>query len=176
MKKENRQLAKEKKAKARAKAKRMKVLRQVGIIGIPALLVILLAVFVVYTSQPKTNNSSSDTNTETSTDTSTNTSTESTQTTLNTDTSLVVADGDTVNIDYVGTIDGVAFDGGNTQGNGTDLVIGSHSYIDDFEEQLIGHKVGETVEVVVTFPEAYGNEELNGKEAVFTTVINGIYK
>ena len=55
-----------------------------------------------------------------------------------TDSSLEVKDGDTVNIDYVGKIDDVAFDGGSTDGNGTDLVIGSGSYIDNFEEQLIG--------------------------------------
>ena len=59
---------------------------------------------------------------------------------------------------------------------GTQLVIGSHSYIDDFEEQLIGHKVGEEVDVLVTFPEDYGKEDLNGKEALFKVVINGIYE
>lgn len=93
-----------------------------------------------------------------------------------TDTSLEVADGDTVNIDYVGTVDGVEFDGGNTQGAGTQLTIGSGSYIDDFEEQLIGHHVGETVKVQVTFPEDYGKEDLNGKDAVFEVTINGIYE
>lgn len=94
----------------------------------------------------------------------------------NTDTSLIVEDGDTVNIDYTGYIDGVAFDGGSTDGVGTSLTIGSGSYIDDFEEQLIGHSVGETVTVSVTFPEDYGNEELNGKDAEFEVVINGIYE
>ena len=93
-----------------------------------------------------------------------------------TDTSLTVKDGDTVNIDYVGKIDGTAFDGGSTNGQGTDLVIGSGSYIDDFEEQLVGHNVGENVQVTVTFPEDYGVEELNGKEAVFDVTINGIYE
>lgn len=93
-----------------------------------------------------------------------------------TDTSLEVADGDTVNIDYVGYVDDVAFEGGNTEGRGTDLTIGSGSYIDDFEEQLIGHKVGEQVTVEVTFPEDYGQEELNGKDARFEVTINGIYQ
>lgn len=92
-----------------------------------------------------------------------------------TDASLTVADGDTVNIDYTGYVDGTAFAGGSTDGNGTRLVIGSHFYIDDFEEQLIGHHPGETVEVNVTFPEDYGNASLNGKEARFEVVINGIY-
>lgn len=92
------------------------------------------------------------------------------------DTSLEVKDGDTVNIDYVGKVDGVEFEGGNTNGMGADLTIGSHSYIDDFEEQLIGAHPGDTVEVNVTFPENYGNEELNGKDAVFTVTVNGIYE
>ncbi len=94
----------------------------------------------------------------------------------NTDTSLTVADGDTVIIDYTGYVDDVAFDGGSTDGNGADLTIGSGTYIDDFEEQLVGHNVGENVQVTVTFPEDYGVEELNGKEAVFDVTINGIYE
>ena len=92
------------------------------------------------------------------------------------DTSLVVADGDTVNIDYTGYVDGVAFDGGSTNGAGTSLVIGSGSYIDDFEEQLVGHNVGDSVEVNVTFPDDYNNVEMQGKEATFDVTINGIYQ
>ena len=93
-----------------------------------------------------------------------------------TDSSLEVKDGDTVNIDYVGKIDGTAFDGGSTEGNGTDLVIGSGTYIDNFEEQLIGAHPGDKVEVTVTFPDDYGAEELAGKEAVFDVTVNGIYE
>lgn len=84
------------------------------------------------------------------------------------------ADGDTVNIDYVGRIDGVAFDGGDTKGSGADLTLGSGTYIDDFEDQIVGHTPGETFDVTVTFPEDYGNEDLNGKEAVFETTLNYI--
>lgn len=82
-----------------------------------------------------------------------------------TDTSLTVKDGDTVNIDYVGKIDGTAFDGGSTNGQGTDLEIGSGSYIDDFEDQLVGAHPGDEVEVTVTFPDDYGAADLAGKEA-----------
>ena len=90
-------------------------------------------------------------------------------------TNRAAADGDTVNIDYVGSVDGVEFDGGNTQGNGADLTLGSHhSYIDDFEDQIVGHMPGESFDVTVTFPEDYGNEDLNGKEAVFKTTLNYI--
>lgn len=83
-----------------------------------------------------------------------------------------VKDGDVVNIDFVGSIDGKEFDGGSAQG--TNLTIGSGTFIDDFEEQLVGHKPGDKVKVEVTFPEDYGKEELNGKEAVFETTINYI--
>lgn len=82
--------------------------------------------------------------------------------------------GDTVNISYVGTIDGVAFEGGSTGESGTDVVIGYTSYIDDFLYQLVGHRPGDRVEVKVTFPEDYGKEELNGKAAVFDTTVNYI--
>lgn len=85
-----------------------------------------------------------------------------------------VEDGDTVNIDYVGSVDGVEFEGGNTGGNGTIVTIGVTNYIDDFLDQLIGHMPGETFDVNVTFPEDYGKEDLNGKDAVFVTTINYI--
>ena len=85
-----------------------------------------------------------------------------------------IKDGDTVNIDFTGKVDGKEFDGGS--GKGYDLTIGSHSFIDNYEEQLTGHRPGETVEVKVTFPEDYKNEKVAGKDAVFTTVINYISK
>lgn len=93
-------------------------------------------------------------------------------------TDRAVADGDTINIDYVGTIDGVEFEGGNTNGNGTTVTIGVTQYIDDFLEQLVGHEPGETFDIEVTFPEDYSTEEgskdLNGKDAVFKVTINYI--
>ena len=86
-----------------------------------------------------------------------------------------VIDGDVVNIDYVGSVDGVNFDGGNTDGNGYFVVLGYTSFIDDFLEQLIGHEVGDTFDVEVTFPEVYENSpDLAGKDAVFVTTINYI--
>lgn len=81
-----------------------------------------------------------------------------------------------VNIDYVGKIDGVAFVGGSTDGKGTDLVIGSGTYIDNFEEQLIGAHPGDKVEVTVVFPDDYQAADLAGKEAVFDVTVNGIYE
>lgn len=94
---------------------------------------------------------------------------------LKKDLDTLIKDGDKVNIDYVGSVDGVEFDGGNTNGEGTDLVIGSKTYVDDFESQLIGHKTGDKVTVNVTFPADYSKADLAGKDAVFEVVINGIY-
>lgn len=85
-----------------------------------------------------------------------------------------VVDGDTVNIDYVGSVDGVEFNGGSTGGNGTEVTIGVTSYIDDFLAQLIGHTPGESFDIEVTFPEDYSSEELSGKDAVFAITINSI--
>ena len=86
-----------------------------------------------------------------------------------------VQDGDTVNIDYTGYKDGEPFDGGSTNGAGADLVIGSGTYIDGFESGLIGQKVGDTVDLNLTFPENYGAEDLAGADVVFTVTINGVY-
>lgn len=83
-----------------------------------------------------------------------------------------VEDGDTATIDFEGFVDDKAFEGG--KGEDYDLVIGSHSFIDTFEEQLIGKNIGDDVEVNVTFPEDYQAEELAGKPALFKVKIKGI--
>ena len=83
-----------------------------------------------------------------------------------------VKDGDNTVIDFEGFVDGVAFDGGK----GTDypLTIGSHSFIDNFEEQIIGMNIGDEKEINVTFPEEYHAEELKGKPAVFKVKVKEI--
>ena len=83
-----------------------------------------------------------------------------------------VADGDITTIDFEGFVDGKPFDGGK----GTDypLTIGSHAFIDTFEEQLIGKNIGEEVEVYVTFPAEYHSEELKGKPAMFKVTVKEI--
>ncbi len=82
---------------------------------------------------------------------------------------------DTVNIDYTGYMDEIAFDGGSTMGMGTDVTIGVTSYIDDFLEQLIGHRPGENFDIFVTFPDRYpNNPDLAGREARFNITINYI--
>ena len=82
------------------------------------------------------------------------------------------AEGDTVVIDFVGSIDGVEFDGG--KGDNFSLGLGSGQFIPGFEEQLVGHKAGETVDVLVTFPEDYQATDLAGKEAKFVTTIHEV--
>ena len=90
-----------------------------------------------------------------------------------TDTSRRVEDGDTVNIDYEGKMDGVAFEGGTA--TGTDVTIGVTNFIEGFLDQLIGHTPGETFDIDVTFPDPYyNNPDFSGKPAVFTITINHI--
>ena len=83
-----------------------------------------------------------------------------------------VQEGDTVNLDYAGTVDGVAFAGGTAE-NQT-LKIGSKTFIPGFEEQMIGMAIGEEKDLAVKFPEEYHAEELKGKDAVFHVKVNGI--
>ena len=83
-----------------------------------------------------------------------------------------VADGDIVTLDYEGSVDGVPFDGGKAQGHA--LTIGSHSFIEGFEEQVIGHEIGEEFDINVVFPSQYHSEELAGKPAVFKIKIHSI--
>ena len=83
--------------------------------------------------------------------------------------------GDSINIDYVGTVDGVEFEGGSTGGEGTNFVLGESGYIDNFDDQLVGMKPGDTKDVKVTFPDPYEPDpDMSGKAAVFATTMNSI--
>lgn len=93
---------------------------------------------------------------------------------LETLTEGTVAEGDVANIDYEGKKDGVAFEGGTAEGH--DLEIGSNSFIDGFEEGLIGVEVGETVDLELTFPENYQSEDLAGQDVIFTVTVNSIQR
>ena len=159
MKKENKKMAQERRARERRKKEIQRKISKTIVILIPLIAVIALFIAIAITSA----DSASDTDSDSAG--------------YSTDASLTVEDGDTVNIDYVGSVDGVEFEGGSTQGQGTDLVIGSGSYIDDFEEQLIGAHPGDEIDVYATFPDPYNNNpDLSGKEALFEVTINGIYE
>lgn len=88
------------------------------------------------------------------------------------DTDKEIENGDTANIDFEGFKDGVAFDGGKAEGH--DLVIGSGAFIPGFEEQLVGKKAGEEVDVEVTFPKDYHAEDLAGAPVVFKVKVNAV--
>jgi trigger factor len=81
-------------------------------------------------------------------------------------------EGDTVTIDFEGFIDGIAFDGGKAEGHS--LTLGSQTFIPGFEEQLVGTKKGDEIEVKVTFPEDYHADDFAGKEAVFKVAVNEV--
>lgn len=85
---------------------------------------------------------------------------------------VTVEDGDTAIIDFVGKLNGVVFDGGTA--SNYELEIGSGSFIDGFEDGLIGVKKGDTVDLNLTFPESYPSTELAGKDVVFTVTVNGV--
>ena len=80
--------------------------------------------------------------------------------------------GDIANINYLGSVDGVPFDGGKAEGH--ELELGSHSFIEGFEEAIVGHNIGEEFDINVTFPEAYHAPELAGKPAVFAIKLNAL--
>lgn len=85
-----------------------------------------------------------------------------------------VEEGDTINIDYVGTLNGEAFQGGSTGGYGTDVTVGVTNYVDDFLFKLVGHMPGETFDIDIHFPEDYGTASLAGQDTVFNVTINYI--
>lgn len=191
MKKENKKLAQERRAQERKKAqKKAAVVKQLKfwVPLVATVVVVIILVWAIATSgsssstsddsSTRESTSTESTSTESTTSESTNTdsSQDSTVSSLDTTEGLEAKDGDKVNIDYTGYLDGEAFAGGSTDGAGADLELGSDTYIDGFEDGIVGHKVGETFDLNLTFPENYGNSDLAGKDVVFTVTLNGIYQ
>ena len=159
MKKENRKMAQERRAAERQKQESRRKLKKALLIGIPSLAVLIRLIVIIA-------------NSVTSSTSSTEAETELGE--LLTDTTLTAEDGDTVNIDFVGTIDGEEFDGGSAEG--ANVTIGSGSYVEGFEEQLIGAHPGDELTLDVTFPEDYQYTDIAGKDAVINVTVNGIYE
>ena len=181
MKKENREMAQKRKALERKRAAQKKKIKKIAAIAVPSVMILAVIILLIYFGWKDAHSSSGSEATEAVASTQVEstaslTETETEANTLNTTEGTVVNAGDTVNIDYVGKIDGEEFDGGSTDGAGTDLTLGSGSYISGFEDQLEGHAVGDTVEVNVTFPDDYSATDLAGKAATFTVTINGVYQ
>ena len=173
-------MAQELRAKERAAAARRKKTQKIVITVLVLVAVAVVAAGIILTSTSVGKESSSSSESVVSASASsagavTGTSSSS-EKKLDTTKGAVVQAGDTINLDYVGSVDGIEFEGGSTQGQGTDLTLGSGTYIDGFEEAVEGHKVGENFDIHVTFPENYGNSDLAGKDAVFNITINGVYK
>ncbi len=173
-------MAQELRAKERAAAARRKKTQKIVITVLVLVAVAVVAAGIILTSTSVGKESSSSSESVVSASASsagavTGTSSSS-EKKLDTTKGAVVQAGDTINLDYVGSVDGIEFEGGSTQGQGTDLTLGSGTYIDGFEEAVEGHKVGESFDIHVTFPENYGNSDLAGKDAVFNITINGVYK
>ncbi len=165
MNKENRKLAQQQRAAVRKRKQKRDQLEKNFMITMVVAIILMLALFIgfdILMSDDVGNGQNGDSQTNT---------------TLQSDTELTVEDGDKIHIDFVGSVDGVEFEGGNTEGEGVDLWVGSGSMIDDFEEQLIGAHPGDTVDVYVTFPDDYEKApDLEGKEALFKVTIHGIYR
>lgn len=194
MKKENKKMAQERRAQERKKAQKKAALVKQLKFWIPLVATVLVVAVLIWAIATSGSGSSSSDDSSTATETSTtdtsssdSTSSDSTSSdstdeedssasSLDTSEGLEAKDGDTVNIDYTGYLDGEAFDGGSTDGAGADLELGSNTYIDGFEDGIVGHKVGETFDLNLTFPENYGNSDLAGKDVTFTVTLNGIYK
>lgn len=188
MKKENKKLAQQKKAEQRAKAERKKKMAEALGFWVPVVAVVVVVIVLIWaivtsddtgtSSESESSQTTEQTSESTESVSGTENDTEATSSpVLNTETGLEVKEGDTVNIDFVGYIDGEAFEGGDTKGNGCDLTIGSGQFIDGFEDGLIGHTVGEEVTLNLTFPESYSlNPDYAGKDVVFEVTINGVYE
>lgn len=194
MKKENKEIAKQRRAKQRAKESRQNriidFIRNWG----PAILIVLVAVFMVVAIAFSGDNGESDESVEDESEVGFSldgadgdeileweevdgSEGAGGSEELDTTPGTKVENGDTVDIDFKGTVDGKAFEGGDTEGGGYELTLGSGEFIDGFEEAIAGHAVGETFDVKVTFPDPYLNDpSLSGKEAVFQTTINGVYR
>lgn len=181
MNKENKKMAQERRTAERKKKQRVTVAKNVAIVLIVVAFFASMIIFGALESKREKANSSVSQDSSTTQSQDVDEDSSDSTSNLDTDTSREVKDGDTVAIHYAGSVDGIAFQGGTGD---HDLVIGSHTFIDDFEEQLIGHKIGETVDVHVTFPEGYngtytdkdGNEQsLSNVEALFEVDIKGIY-
>lgn len=179
MKKENKKMAQERRAAERKKQQNISIIKKVIIAAIVVGCFLAMIIYGVWESKNGAQDDAEDMASTSDYYDPTGDATE--EPALDTDTERVVENGDIVSISYVGSVDGIEFPGGTGD---YDLEIGSHSFIDDFEEQLIGHHVGETVEVNVTFPKGYSgtyidadgnNQSLSDTDALFVVTIHGVY-
>lgn len=192
MKKENKKLAQERRAAQRKKIESRKKISKMIAFWLPVIVIAIVIIVLVW-AVATSGSASSDTGTEGTEDAnraametlkdelggSTTNSDDADASDSQSDyietEGTVCENGDTVVIDYSGSVDGEVFEGGTAQNQ--QLTLGSGSFIDGFEDAIIGHTVGESFDINVTFPDPYpNNPDLAGKEAVFAITIHGVYK
>ena len=180
MNKQNKKIAQEKRRIEREKAEKKAKVVNLLKFWVPVVAVVVIVIVLIWAVATSGGSSSKGTDgtqaaSQTTESQASETQSSDSQTeaaTLNTETDTVAENGDKVNIDYTGYMDG-----GSTDGQGTDLVLGSGSYIDGFEDGVVGHKVGETFDLNLKFPDDYKtNTELAGKDVTFEVTLNGVYK
>ena len=180
MNKQNKKIAQEKRRIEREKAeKKAKVvnLLKFWVPVVAVVVIVIVLIWAVATSKGTDGTEAASQTTESQASETQSSDSQTEAATLNTETDTVAENGDKVNIDYTGYMDGEKFEGGSTDGQGTDLVLGSGSYIDGFEDGVVGHKVGETFDLNLKFPDDYKtNTELAGKDVTFEVTLNGVYK
>ena len=182
MNKQNKKIAQEKRRIEREKAEKKAKVVNLLKFWVPVVAVVVIVIVLIWTSGGSSSKGTDGTEAASQTTESQASETQSSDSqteaaTLNTETDTVAENGDKVNIDYTGYMDGEKFEGGSTDGQGTDLVLGSGSYIDGFEDGVVGHKVGETFDLNLKFPDDYKtNTELAGKDVTFEVTLNGVYK
>ena len=178
MKKENKQEAKRKKAaRARRNSKAKNGLYLLKFWG-PIVGTVIVVIFLIWAIATSGVEEAANTNNTENIEKVTQQESETSEVTedYNREKGIVVKNKDTINVDYVGYIDGEEFVGGSTQGAGRKLVLGAGETIEGFDQGIIGHKVGEIFDVKTTFPEDYWSKDKAGKDVVFTVTINGIYQ
>ena len=174
MKKENKKAAQLKRAKERERKEKLDQIKKYLLVIIPAAVLLAVFTFIILAMfGPKKSEEAMESQVETGAF-ATDVDTDDDESVSEAEKRTVVENGDTIDLDYTGYLDGEPFDRGSTNGMGTTLEIGSGTYISGFEEGCIGHEIGETFDLPITFPENYGSAELAGKDVVFTITINDI--
>ena len=175
MNKQNKKIAQEKRRIEREKAEKKAKVVNLLKFWVPVVAVVVVVIVLIWAVA--TSGGSSSKGTDGTQAASQTTESQASETQSSDSQTEAAENGDKVNIDYTGYMDGEKFEGGSTDGQGTDLVLGSGSYIDGFEDGVVGHKVGETFDLNLKFPDDYKvNTELAGKDVTFEVTLNGVYK
>ena len=176
MKLENKRAAQEQRSKERETQKKRDLFKKIGLASIPFLIVIAFIVASHFIPDQTEELSAVVTPNADGTVNIVNGNLDAENDEYSTDRRLKAREGDRVNIDYEGFIDGESIGATDPANGGTDVVIGQGLYFDGLEESLIGHRPGDIVKVKLTFPDDYYNENLAGKTGDFNITLNGIYE